>query len=142
MSLAWDAFQESNGARSAQELRDRIGGYRRAEIARHDDPKIGCVLLEEPFFFPENEWIPCPPDFHRNTQQGKSYTLESESGRHLWHNFILADSRCNNQKRDRLPAHKCLAAWTERNRQYSDQIGTAMEERGSYRSWLPRIAWR
>ena len=48
----------------------------------------------------------------------------------LGHNFVLADRRCNSQKRDRLPAHNYLAAWTERNRQYGDQIGTAMEERG------------
>jgi hypothetical protein len=48
----------------------------------------------------------------------------------LGHNFVLADSRCNSQKRDRLPACKYLAAWTERNRQYGDQIGTAIEERG------------
>jgi 5-methylcytosine-specific restriction endonuclease McrA len=60
----------------------------------------------------------------------------------LVHNFVLADSRCNSQKRDRLPAYNYLSAWTERNRQYGDQIGTAMEERASYRSWLPRIAWR
>jgi 5-methylcytosine-specific restriction endonuclease McrA len=48
----------------------------------------------------------------------------------LGHNFVLADSRCNSQKRDRLAAYNHLAAWTERNRQYGDQIGTAMEERG------------
>ena len=48
----------------------------------------------------------------------------------LGHNFVLADSQCNGKKRDHLPAYDHLAAWTERNRQYSDQIGTAMEERG------------
>jgi HNH endonuclease len=48
----------------------------------------------------------------------------------LGHNFVLADSRCNNQKRDRLPAYKYLSAWTERNRRYGDEIGAAMEERG------------
>jgi 5-methylcytosine-specific restriction endonuclease McrA len=48
----------------------------------------------------------------------------------LGHNFVLADSRCNSQKRDRLPAYKYLAAWTERNRQHGDEIGAAMEQRG------------
>jgi 5-methylcytosine-specific restriction endonuclease McrA len=33
----------------------------------------------------------------------------------LGHNFVLADSRCNLKKRDRLPAYDHLAAWTERN---------------------------
>lgn len=48
----------------------------------------------------------------------------------LGHNFVLADSRCNSQKGDRLPAYNYLPAWTERNRHYGDQIGAAMEERG------------
>lgn len=48
----------------------------------------------------------------------------------LGHNFVLADSRCNGQKRDRLPACEHLAAWTERNAQFSAQIGDAMLERG------------
>ena len=48
----------------------------------------------------------------------------------LGHNFVLADKRCNSQKRDRLPAVVHLAAWTERNRQFGDQIGTTMKERG------------
>jgi hypothetical protein len=34
----------------------------------------------------------------------------------LGHNFVLADSKCNSQKRDRLPACDHLAAWAERNR--------------------------
>jgi 5-methylcytosine-specific restriction endonuclease McrA len=33
----------------------------------------------------------------------------------LAHNFVLADSRCNSKKRDRLLACEHLAAWTERN---------------------------
>jgi 5-methylcytosine-specific restriction endonuclease McrA len=48
----------------------------------------------------------------------------------LGHNFVLADSRCNSQKRDRLPAYDHLAAWAERNRQYGNQIRSDMEELG------------
>jgi hypothetical protein len=48
----------------------------------------------------------------------------------LGHNFVLADTRCNSQKRDRLPAYVHLAGWTERNTQFGDQIGNAMKERG------------
>ena len=48
----------------------------------------------------------------------------------LGHNFVLADSRCNNKKRDRLPAYDHLAAWAERNAQFGNQIGTALRERG------------
>jgi 5-methylcytosine-specific restriction endonuclease McrA len=44
--------------------------------------------------------------------------------------FVLADGRCNSQKCDRLPAYDHLAAWTERNTNFGDQIGNAMKERG------------
>ena len=48
----------------------------------------------------------------------------------LGHNFVLADTRCNSQKGDRLPAYVHLAGWAERNTQFGDQIGNAMKERG------------
>ena len=48
----------------------------------------------------------------------------------LGHNFVLADERCNNKKRERLPACEHLAAWTERNAKYGDQIRDALEQHG------------
>jgi len=48
----------------------------------------------------------------------------------LGHNFVLADNKCNQQKRDRLPACEHLSAWTERNTKFSEQIADALMERG------------
>jgi hypothetical protein len=48
----------------------------------------------------------------------------------LAHNFVLADGRCNNKKRDRLPACDHLAAWVERNAQYGTQLGQELVQRG------------
>lgn len=48
----------------------------------------------------------------------------------LGHNFVLADSRCNAQKGDRLPAYPHLVAWVERNAAYANEIAEALEERG------------
>jgi 5-methylcytosine-specific restriction endonuclease McrA len=48
----------------------------------------------------------------------------------LAHNFVLADSRCNNKKRDRLPACDHLAAWAERNTKYGGQLGHELAQRG------------
>jgi hypothetical protein len=45
---------------------------------------IGCVLLEEPFFFPEKDWIPTPSDFSANVVVGKGYDTASETGQLLW----------------------------------------------------------
>jgi hypothetical protein len=48
----------------------------------------------------------------------------------LGHNFVLADERRNNKKRDRLPACEHLAAWVERNATHGDQLRDALEQRG------------
>jgi HNH endonuclease len=48
----------------------------------------------------------------------------------LGHNFVLADRACNNKKRDRLPAIGHLAAWTERNQRFGNQIRETLQDRG------------
>jgi hypothetical protein len=48
----------------------------------------------------------------------------------LAHNFVLADDKCNNKKRDRLPACDHLAAWVERNTKYGSQLGDTLERHG------------
>jgi putative restriction endonuclease len=66
------------------EVRARISFYRRTPIAATEDPNIGCILLEEPFFFPEKDWIPTPSDFSANVVVGKGYDTASETGQLLW----------------------------------------------------------
>ena len=84
ISLAWDAFGEANGAHSIEEVKERISKYRRAEVGFTEDPNIGCILLAEPFFFPENEWIPSAPYFPPHTQVGKTYIMDEAEGFYLW----------------------------------------------------------
>ena len=84
VSLAWETFGEANGATSLDEVRRRISKYRRRPIERSEDPQIGCILLEEPFFFEQDDWIPSPPDFKGPTQMGKSYDMQSGTGLILW----------------------------------------------------------
>jgi putative restriction endonuclease len=85
LSLAWDAFAEKNGAQTLHEMRTRVERYRKAPAEPHGNYIIGCILLEQPFFLPERLWIPEPPDWHANTVQGKSYDLQADAGRALWH---------------------------------------------------------
>lgn len=84
LSLAWESFGEGNGARSLGELKAMIARRRRERVDAGYNPRIGCTLLEEPFFFEQSEWIPAPPDFALNIVQGKGYSLEGETGRSLW----------------------------------------------------------
>lgn len=84
VSLAWETFGEGNGARSLEEVRIRIAKYRRQPMAHQEDPSIGCIILDEPFFFEEADWIPIPPDFKLNIVSGKGYDLRSGTGLRLW----------------------------------------------------------
>lgn len=71
--LAWDAFGSKNGADTFQAMLARIVHYRR--MSASPDTEIGCILLEEPFFFLRDEWIPAPADWSKNIVSGKTYDL-------------------------------------------------------------------
>lgn len=81
-SLAWDAFGRKNGVNSLANLREKVEELRRVTTSL-DDYDIGCILLEQPFFFPESDWFE-PPDFQRNTVQGRTYDLGVPPGIGLW----------------------------------------------------------
>lgn len=83
-SLAWEAYDIKNGAQSLEEMRIRIMEYRKTAIDLREDFQIGCILLTQPFFFEESDWIPIPQDWSSNIVQGKHYDMDSEPGRSLW----------------------------------------------------------
>lgn len=84
VSLAWTSFGEANGARSLAEVKKRISKYRTEKIGPYDDPYIGCIILVEPFFFSEADWIPVPKSFALNIVQGRKYGLNEPDGQFLF----------------------------------------------------------
>jgi len=79
--LAWDAFGEKNGASSFQELRRLIQARgKRSE----SDPDIGCLILNEPFFFDRSQWIKAPEDWSRSIVTSKTYSTTEPIGGRLW----------------------------------------------------------
>jgi putative restriction endonuclease len=94
ISLAWSAFEVRNGAHDLLEMRARVAKYRRSPERRASDPleeyDIGCILLQQPFFLPEDRWVPVPADWKPNIVQGRTYDLMVEPGRTLWANVQLA----------------------------------------------------
>jgi len=84
ISLAWESFQEANGARNLSEMRARVAKYRHTNEPSITNYTIGCILLEQPFFLPENSWIPVPSDWKSNIVQGRTYDLSTEPGLSLW----------------------------------------------------------
>jgi len=78
MSEAWEFFGEANGAESLEAMRKRIELYRKEPIDPHEDPVIGCIMIRDVRFFPEDQPAPPPPGFAPNIVQGKSYDLAAQ----------------------------------------------------------------
>jgi putative restriction endonuclease len=83
-SLAWQAFREANGARSAAEMHARIARYRRTDPNDRGDFEIGCRILTQPFFFEEQDWISVPPSWSPNIVSFKTYSTAIAEGLALW----------------------------------------------------------
>lgn len=80
--LAWEAFRENNGVASLQELVERMTRYRKSRQTAGSE--IGCNILSNPFFFPEQEWIPIPENWKSNIQRGLTYNTDEKLGEELW----------------------------------------------------------
>ena len=84
LSLAWDVFEEKNGTQTYEDLYQKIQGYRESRGTMTPNPMIGCIVLTQPFFFPEKDWIPIPENWSPNIVQGKTYSTENPIGARLW----------------------------------------------------------
>jgi putative restriction endonuclease len=91
LSITWEAFEEKNGAATMGEMRARLERYRRALGRPNEDYQVGCLIVEQPFFLAEPDWVPAPSDWRPNIVQGKSYDLQSEVGHRLWE--LVLESR-------------------------------------------------
>jgi hypothetical protein len=79
VSEAWTLFGQANGVASLEEMRARVGRYRRVSLTPDDDPEIGCILVTNVIFYPENATFRPPPAFASNIVKGKSYDLSEET---------------------------------------------------------------
>lgn len=82
LSMAWDVFGNGNGCDSFEELQRMILPLRKDNS--NPNPTIGCIVLTNPIFFRREDWIAVPEDWKPSTQQGKSYSVETEIGRRTW----------------------------------------------------------
>ncbi len=96
ISLAWESFQELNGAGTYAEMRNRVGKLRRTEIDNITDYSIGCILVEQPFFIARNKWIAVPSDWEGNIVQGRTYDLSTGTGFSLWLKLQSAMTEASN----------------------------------------------
>lgn len=83
--LAWDSFGVANGVASYDQLRRRLESLRSGWGAAARGPiDVGCIMLVEPVFFDEDEWVRQPDDWKKTTVRGKTYDLTLGEGRRVY----------------------------------------------------------
>ena len=102
ISLAWEAFGIKNGARSLQEMRTRVEQYRDLS-SKYGDYTIGCRIVVQPVFLPEDRWISRPKSWARSIVVGKTYSTNDHEGLSLWEKLIDAGVQSQTGKQLRLP---------------------------------------
>jgi putative restriction endonuclease len=66
-------------------MRSTIAKLKRSgPLLDRDDPTIGCRILTQPFFWPEEKWIAAPASFSGNTVVGRGYSTDEGEGLKLW----------------------------------------------------------
>ena len=98
ISLAWQAFGVSNGARTLEEMRTRVGKYRSNLGPSLEDYQIGCRIITSPFFFLRDEWLPIPTSWKKSVQQGRTYDTDTAEGLEVWENVQQHIARSNYSK--------------------------------------------
>ena len=83
LTLAWEAFGTKNGAQSLEEMRERVWKYRNEQRQPGSEEIVGCILLQQPFFFAEPDWIPVS-DWAQSIVRGKSYDAAKGRGAEIW----------------------------------------------------------
>ena len=78
---AWDIFSTRNGMPDFESFLRVIQGYRND---RDQNPVIGCIVLTDPIFFNEVDWIDVSSIWSKSIVQGKSYSTNESAGKELW----------------------------------------------------------
>jgi len=84
ISLAWEVFGRKNGTKDYIEFLERLRKYREKNGIDASYPYVGCIVLTEPFFFDEKDWIPQPDNWPSNTVVGKNMDTEKGEGKRLF----------------------------------------------------------
>ncbi len=95
LDYAWDVFELQNGVGSYYSFRNKIEIYRLRNRIRNDE-RIGCIVLSNPIFFDEDNWIESPEDWNNSIVQGKRYSCEDRIGKKTWDKVLDAIKLTNN----------------------------------------------
>ena len=98
--LAWDTFGRKNGGPDFAGFRRQIARLRGGASERDqtvNDFEIGCILLSEPVWFHEADWVAPPANWPANAVQGKGYDISSGEAARVWQACLQAAAHAPNR---------------------------------------------
>lgn len=131
LETAWEYFGAGNGCASFREFRAKIEHYKRRNGWTRGPLIIGCVILTDPIFFEEGDWIPAPSNWSPAIVQGKTYDDAEPVGASLWDSVRerLAKYRFYDRSPEK-PSELSLAPPTEG---YRDTVSRVRLGQGAFR---------
>ena len=84
--LAWECFEQGNGAATLGELQTRLRKIREKTsiMGRNGLPQIGCIILSGAVFFPPDLWVRQPADWKPQNLRYTAYDLTIGEGLRIW----------------------------------------------------------
>ena len=86
--LAWESFGEKNGAKNLSELNSLVSQYKQKSDVLNEN--IGCIMVAQPIFFNDDEFIDGPNSWSQNIVSGKTYDLVKDvEGKRIWEECLV-----------------------------------------------------
>lgn len=129
---AWRAFGDENGVNNLAELSDAIERYRTKKGLPEENPRIGCIILNDVFYFDERDWFDAPGKWN-GVVTGKSRSLDDPEGKWLYDQTML---RLKALELSQTPASKPASGLADATPRYA--MGMSKHRRAkapSVRSW-------
>ena len=84
IDFTWEVFQNRNGVDNFLNFYSKIKSYRDPSNPIERTPNIGCIILTNPVFFNEGDWISLPENWSKNIVQGKTFNTNDENDNRYW----------------------------------------------------------
>jgi putative restriction endonuclease len=142
IDFAWEIFQERNGVASLDVFRRRIIHYRKPGNTLERNPNIGCIILTNPVFFNEEDWIPTPADWAQNIVQGKTYDMDNGNGIELWTQVYHLLEKYRLLDKEKEPGNPFYVKEGEQDRYRTNVMTKVRNGQGSFRVMVTDIYQR
>lgn len=93
--VVWEIFDRKNGAENKEVFYSRILDYKRKNNMDLNNLNVGCIVLTEPFFFEQKDWIEPMSDWSNSIVQGKKYDTGVGEGKRVYEQILTRINKGN-----------------------------------------------